>query len=50
MEGGYTFPTTIPTDAAGKNKYEANAKVFNTLLRSLSQLEFVKVMQLKSAK
>ena len=21
VEGGYTFPTTIPTDAAGKMKY-----------------------------
>lgn len=35
---------------ASKNKYETNAKVANTLLGSMSQLEFVKVMQLKSAK
>jgi len=50
MEGGYTFPSAIPTDAAGKKKYETNAKAVNTLLGSLSQSEFVKVMQLKSAK
>lgn len=50
VEGGYTFPTTIPTDRAGKNKYETNAKVVNTLLGILSQSKFFKVMQLKSAK
>ena len=50
MEGGYTFPSTIPTDAVGKKQYETNAKSVNTLLGSLSQSEFVKVMQLKSAK
>ena len=44
VEGGYTFPTTMPTDMTGKNQYETNAKAINTLLRSLSQLEFVKVM------
>ena len=50
MEGGYTFPTTIPTDTAGKKQYETNARVVNTLLGGLSQSDFVKVMQLKSAK
>jgi len=50
VEGGYKFPTTIPTDTAGKKQYETNAKAVNTLLGSLSQSEFVKVMQLKSAK
>ena len=50
MEGGYTFPSTIPTDTTSKNKYETNARDANTLLESLSQSEFVKVMQLKSAK
>jgi len=44
MEGGYTFPSAIPTDTTGKKKYETNAKVVNTLLGSLSQSEFVKVM------
>jgi len=50
VEGGYTFPTTIPTDTAGKKQYETNARVVNTLLGGLSQSDFVKVMQLKSAK
>ena len=50
MEIGYTFPSAIPTDTAGKKQYEINAKVVNTLLWSLSQSEFVKVMQLKTAK
>jgi len=44
MEGGYTFPSAIPIDMVGKKQYETNAKVVNTLLASLSQLEFVKVM------
>ena len=50
VEGGYTFPSSIPIDAVGKKQYETNAKVVNTLLGSLSQSEFVKVMQFKSAK
>jgi len=50
VEGGYTFPTAIPTDTAGKKQYETNAKAVNTLLGSLSQSKFVKVMQLKSTK
>lgn len=50
VEGGYTSPTTIPRDTTSKKKYETNAKSINTLLGSLSQSEFVKVMQLKSAK
>eukprot|EP00253_Pinus_taeda_P036506 PITA_36506 len=50
VEIGYTFPSATPTDAAGKKQYETNAKVVNTLLGSLSQSEFIKVMQLKSAK
>ena len=50
MEGVYTFPTAIPTDAVGKKKYETNAKAVNTLLVCLSQSKFFKVMQLKLAK
>ena len=50
MEGGYTFPTAIPTDTAGKKQYETNSRAVNTLLGSLSQSKFFKVMQLKSAK
>ena len=47
---GYTFPASTPTDPAEKKKYETNAKAVNTLLGCLSQSEFVKVMQYKSAK
>eukprot|EP00253_Pinus_taeda_P018537 PITA_18537 len=50
VEGGYTFPSTTPTDTVGKKLYETNAKSVNTLLGSLSKSEFVKVMQLKIAK
>eukprot|EP00253_Pinus_taeda_P002568 PITA_02568 len=50
VEGGYKFPSTIPTDVAGKKKYEDNAKAVTTLLGSLSQSKFFKVMQLKSTK
>ena len=44
VEGGYTFPSATPTDTTGKKQYETNAKAINTLLGSLSQSEFVKVM------
>ena len=44
VEGGYTFPSAIPTDTTGKKRYETNSKAINTLLGSLSQSEFVKVM------
>ena len=50
VEGGYQFPAAIPTESAGKKLYETNAKDVNTLLGSLSELEFVKVMQLQTAK
>ena len=50
IDTGYTFPSATPTDPTEKKKYETNAKVVNTLLGSLSQSEFVKVMQFKSAK
>ena len=50
VEGGYTFPSATPTDPAEKKQYETNAKAVNTLLGSLSQSEFMKVMQFKSAK
>jgi len=36
VEGGYTFPSEIPTDATEKKQYETNAKVVTTLLGSLS--------------
>ena len=44
VEGGYTFPSATPIDTTGKKQYETNAKAVNTLLGSLSQSEFVKVM------
>ena len=50
IETWYTFPLATPTDPAEKKKYETNAKVVNTLLGCLSQSEFMKVMQYKSAK
>ena len=50
VEGGYTFPSAVPTDTAGKKQYGKIAKAINTLLRSLSQSKFVKVMQLKTTK
>ena len=50
VEGGYQFPTVIPTESTGKKLYETNAKVVNTLLGSLSESEFVKVMQLNTSK
>eukprot|EP00253_Pinus_taeda_P024915 PITA_24915 len=50
LEGGYTYPLVIPTDTSKRKQYELNAKAVTVLLESLSQSEFVKVMQFKSAK
>jgi len=50
IDTGYSFPSTTPTDLAKKKKYETNAKAINTLLGCLSQSEFIKVVQYKSAK
>eukprot|EP00253_Pinus_taeda_P028884 PITA_28884 len=47
---GYTFPSATPTNPAEKKQFETNAKADNTLLGCLSQSEFVKVMQYKTAK
>ena len=49
IEGGYKFPSAIPTDAAERKQYELNAKVVTVLLGSLTQSEFMKVMHFKSA-
>eukprot|EP00253_Pinus_taeda_P017672 PITA_17672 len=35
MEGGYTFPSTIPIDTVGKKQYETNAKVKRAKLQTL---------------
>jgi hypothetical protein len=50
VEGGYQYPAAVPTDAAEKKTYETNAKVVNALLGSLTESEFVKVMQLNTTK
>lgn len=50
VEGGYQYPSSIPTDEADKKKYETNAQVVKDLLGSLEKSEFVKVMLLNTAK
>ena len=50
VEGGYQYLASIPTDAMTRKKYEMNAKAVNALLGSLTELEFVKVMQLNTTK
>ena len=50
VEQGYQYPTSIPTDAAERKKYEINVKAMNVSLGSMSEPEFAKVMQLNSAK
>jgi len=43
-------PSATPIDTTDRKQYELNAKAVTILLGSLSQLEFFKVMQFKSAK
>ena len=50
VEGGYKFPSAIPTYVAERKQYELNAKVVTVLLGSLTQSEFMKVMHFKSTK
>ena len=50
VEQGYQYPATVPTDPMERKNYETNAKAVNALLGSLTELEFVKVMQLNIAK
>jgi len=50
MEKGYQYPAPVPMDPIERKTYEINAKAVNTLLGSLSESEFVKVMQLNTAK
>ena len=50
VEEGYQYPANIPTDAVERKKYEINAKAVNVLLGSMSESEYVKFMQLNSAK
>ena len=44
VEGGYQYPSAVPTDLAERKTYKTNAKVVNTMLGSLTESEFVKVM------
>ena len=37
VEGGYTFPSTIPTDTTGRKQTKTNAKDVTILLGSLSK-------------
>jgi len=43
LDEGYISPIEIPINTEGKKKHVTNAKALNTLLGSLSQLEFVKI-------
>ena len=47
---GYQYPATIPTDPNEKKNYESNAKAVNAITGSLTESEFVKFMQLNTAK
>eukprot|EP00253_Pinus_taeda_P015480 PITA_15480 len=47
VETGYAFPSTTPTDADEKKKYETNAKTVSTLLGCISQTEFMKLKRAK---
>ena len=50
VEQGYQYPAAIPTDPTERKDYESNAKAVNALTGSLNESEFVKVMQLNTAK
>jgi len=50
VEKGYQYPTVVRIDPTERKTYEINAKVVNTLLGSLSESEFVKVMHLNTTK
>ena len=50
VEGGYKYPAAVPTDPTERKNYEKNAKAVNALLGSLTEAEFVKVMQLNTTK
>ena len=44
VEQGYQYPTAVPTESTERRNYETNAKAVNSLLGSLNESEFVKVM------
>ena len=37
VEGGYQYPTAVPTDPTERKNYETNAKAVNALLGSLTE-------------
>lgn len=43
-----TIPSTLPADPGGKKAYVENAKALNSNARGLSDLEFTKVMSIKT--
>ena len=50
FEGGYRYPAAVPTYPTEKKNYESNVKAVNALMGSLTEFEFVKVMQLNTTK
>ena len=50
VEQGYQYSVAVPIDPTERKNYETNAKAVNALLGSLTKSEFVKVMQLNTAK
>lgn len=47
---GYKIPYPLPTDLNEKKAYVANAKALNSTTSVLSELEFPKVMNIKTSK
>ena len=50
FEQGYQYPAATPIDPTKRKNYESNAKSVNAITGSLTEVEFVKVMQLNTAK
>ena len=50
VEKGYKIPENLPTNRDELYEYESNAKYLNVILKILSNLVFVKVMQCKETK
>lgn len=48
IESGYQNLACIPSDTKGNKQYETNVKVVNSILESLDETEFVKVIQLNT--
>ena len=50
VEQGYQYPAATPTDPTERKNSESNSKAVNAITGSLTEAEFVKVMQLNTAK